>query len=185
MKLYKLFAERLPDRQGILAVYAVIVFMVYSWALVTSFYKLPSWMFYLTIGQVLSVYAYVFSVNLLESILALAGILFLDITIFFVLKNKQEFQSRSILFFLILISSSMYRLAAFQDYGAIEKFLNGEAIWWLTALVLGLIVSVAGSKIKWVRMIVEGIAERATIFLYIYIPLSLVSLMILIVRNIY
>jgi hypothetical protein len=185
MKLGKWFDRRLPDRQKILGVYAVIVFLVYSWTLVISFYKFPSWTFYLTVGQILSVYAYAFSVNLLESILVLAGILFLDLTLFLALRNMEEFQSRSIFLFLVVASSSMFRLASFQDYGAIEAFLSGEATWWLVVFSLGMAISVAASKIKWVRNFLEAIAERTVVFLYIYIPLSLVSLVIVVVRNIY
>ena len=92
MKLLQLFLGRLPERKNILGVYAVIVTLVYSWTLFTSFYKLPSWMFYLTIWQILSVYAYAFSVNLLESILALTGILILEFTLFLAFKKKEEFQ---------------------------------------------------------------------------------------------
>ena len=77
MKLVKLFFGRLPDSKSILGVYAIIVTLVYSWTLFTSFYKLPSWMFYLTISQILSVYAYSFSIDLLESIIALTGVFFL------------------------------------------------------------------------------------------------------------
>jgi len=79
MKLYKSFVERLPDRQSLLGIYSVIVLLVFSWTLFTSFYKLPSWMFYLTLGQIASVYAYAFSVDLLESILVKAGVLLLSI----------------------------------------------------------------------------------------------------------
>jgi hypothetical protein len=185
MKLAKLFIGRLPDRQSILGVYAVIVFLVYSWTLFTSFYKLPSWMFYLTIGQILSVYAYAFSVNLLESILALSVVLFLDFTLFLALKNREEFQSRSILLILVVLISSMLRLVLFQSYDDIQPFLSGELIWWAITLPLALATAVAVPKSKWIRKAIEGIAERAVIFLYIYLPLSLISLVVVFIRNIY
>jgi len=185
MKLGKWFDGRLPNRQSILGVYAVIVFLVYSWTLFTSFYKLPSWMFYLTIGQILSVYAYAFSVDLLESILALAGVLLLDLTFFLALRNMEEFQSRSILVFLGVLISSVSRFIHFPGYEDIEKFLSGELIWWAIVLPLGLVVAVVASKNKWVRKILDAVAERAVVFLYIYLPLSLVSLAVVIIRNIY
>jgi hypothetical protein len=185
MKLVKLFTGRLPDRQSILGVYAVIVFLVYSWTLFTSFYKLPSWMFYLTIGQILSVYAYAFSVDLLESILALAVVLFLDFTLFLALKNREEFQSRSILLILVVLISSMLRLALFQSYDDIQSFLSGELTWWTITFLLALVIAAAAPKSKWIRKVIEGIAERATVFLYIYLPLSLISLVTVIIRNIY
>lgn len=185
MKLAKLFAGRLPDRQSILGVYSVIVFLVYSWTLITSFYKLPSWMFYLTIGQIASVYAYAFSVDLLESILALAVVLFLDLTLFLALKNREEFQSRSILFVLVVLISSILRSILFKSYDDIQSFLSGELTWWAITFLLALITAIAVPQNKWIRKVIESAAERTTIFLYIYLPLSLVSLVTVFIRNIY
>ena len=186
MKFVRLFAGRFPDTQSLLRVYAVIVFLVYSWTLFTSFYKLPSWMFYLTIGQILSVYAYAFSVDLLESILALIGVLLLEFTLFLALRNnKEEFQSRSILIVLVVLISSMARLILFQGYDDIQAFLNSELTWWAITLPLGLVVAVVVSRMKWVRKILDSASERATVFLYVYLPLSLLSLIVVIFRNIY
>jgi hypothetical protein len=185
MKLGKLLAGRLPDRQSILGVYAVIVFLVYSWTLFTSFYKLPSWMFYLSVGQILSVYAYAFSIVLLESILVLAGVLFLEYTLFLALRNnKEEFQSRSILVVLIVLISSVLRLILFRRYGDIEAFLSGELVWWLVTLLLGLVIATFVPRNKWIRKILDSLAERVTVFLYIYLPLSFISLIVVFVRNI-
>jgi hypothetical protein len=184
MKAVKWFVGRFPDRQSILGVYAVIVILVYSWTLFTSFYKLPSWMFYMTISQILSVYAYSFSLDLVESILALVGVLFLEFTLFPALKNKDEFQSRSILVILVVLVSAMLRLALFQTYEDIDAFLSGELMWWAITLPLGMLIAAFAPKIIWVRKILTGIAERTTVFLYIYLPLSFISLLVVLVRNI-
>ena len=183
MKLVKLFFGRLPDSKSILGVYAIIVTLVYSWTLFTSFYKLPSWMFYLTISQILSVYAYSFSIDLLESIIALTGVFFLEFTLFLALRNRDEFQARSILVVLVVLISSMSRLALFQTYEDIEAFLSGELIWWAITLPSGMLLAVFASKSKIIRNILEGIAERTTVFLYIYLPLSFISLIVVIARN--
>jgi len=185
MKLGKLLAGRLPGRRNILGVYAVVVLLVYSWTLVTSFYKLSSWMFYLTVGEILSVYAYAFSLDLLESTLMLAGVLFLDLTFFLAFRNMEEFQPRSILLALGILISSGLRLILFPDYEDIDSFLQGESTWWMIALPLALIVAVAGSKTRWVRKVIVVVAERTTIFLYIYLPLSLISLLVVFIRNLY
>ena len=183
IKLVKLFIGRLPNGKSILSVYAVIVTLVYSWTLFTSFYKLPSWMFYLTISQIISVYAYAFSIDLAESIIALTGVLFLEFTLFLALRNKEEFQARSILIVLVMLISSMLRLALFQTYEDIEAFLSGELMWWAITLPLGMLVAMFVPKSKRVRNILEGIAERAIVFLYIYLPLSFISLIVVIARN--
>jgi hypothetical protein len=185
MKLGNLFTGRLPNRQSILGVYAVIVFLVYSWTLFASFYKLPSWMFYLTIGQILSVYAYAFSVDLLESILALAGVFALDLTLFLALRNMEEFQTRSILVVLSVLVSSMLRLILFSNYEKNEAFLSGELTWWAFTFLFTLVIAVIVPKNRWVRKALEVVADRAIVFLYIYLPLSLVSLVTVLIRNIY
>jgi hypothetical protein len=185
MKLGKWFSERLPSRRDVLGVYAVIVFVVYSWTLVTSFYKLPSWMFYLTVGQILAQYAYAFCISFLDSILALAGILLLDLTIFLAFRNMEEFQSRSILMVLGLLISSMTRLILFPDYEQMEKFLSGELTWWAIAISLTLAVAIGVSKIRRARDAFKGIVDRIGIFLYIYLPLTFISLVVVLIRNLY
>jgi membrane-associated HD superfamily phosphohydrolase len=184
MKLLQLFLGRLPERKNILGVYAVIVTLVYSWTLFTSFYKLPSWIFYLTIWQILSVYAYAFSVNLAESLLALTGVLILEFTLFLALKKREEFQSRSILLILVVLISAMARLALFQTYGDVKVFLSSESVWWALTLLLGLPLAVFAPKSNWIRNILEGIADRASVLLYIYLPISFVSLIVVMIRNI-
>jgi hypothetical protein len=140
-------------------------------------------MFYLTIGQIGLVYAYAFSVDLLESILLLTGVLALDFMFFLALRNMEEFQSRSILVVLCVLVSSMFRLILFPDYEEIASFLSGELTWWVTVLLPGLAIAAAASKVRWLRKILDGIAERAIVFLYIYLPLSFISLPVVLIRN--
>jgi hypothetical protein len=183
-KLTGLFSKRLPDKKDIIGVYAVIVFLLYSWMLVTSFYMLPSWVFYLTIGQILSVYAYSFSINLFESILILAGVLMLEFTIFLGFRSNQEFQSRSILLVLFLLGIMMARLIVFKGYEESSAFVSSEYLWWGISLPISLLLAVVGSKIKWMQYGLNVISERLTIFLYLYMPLSFVALIIVLIRNI-
>ena len=183
-RLTRLFRERLPDAKSIWGVYATIVFLVYSWTLITSFYKLPSWMFYLTIDQILSIYAYSFSVNLLESILFLAGVLSLEFALFPGMGKNNEFQSRSVLMALIVLASFMLRLILFRLHENPGAFVSGELLWWGVTLPLSLFVAVFGPKINIVKNILEGISDRAVVFLYIYPPLSMLSLIVLLIRNI-
>ncbi len=183
-RLPKLLAGRFPDIQNILGVYAVIVFLIYSWTLITSFYMLPSWLFYLSIGQILSMYAYFFSINLVESILVLVGILLLEFTLFYPLKNKDEFQSRSILTVFALLVSTMTRLLLYKNTETSEAFLSGELTWWVLILLPGILFAVLISKNKRLRSAIEAIAERVSILLFLYTPLSLISLLVVIIRNI-
>jgi hypothetical protein len=129
-------------------------------------------------------YAYFFSFNLAESLIIMAGVLLLEFTIFVPLKAKEEFQARSILIVLVVLASSMTRLLLFKSFEASATFIDGELPWWIVTVLIGLFLVVFIPRIKMLRGILEGIAERVSIFLYIYIPLSLLSIIVVVIRNI-
>ena len=183
MKLIKPFNERLPKSKHIRNLFAVIVCLIYSWTLITSFYKLPSWLFYLNIGQVASIYAYSFVVDLVESILFTTLILFLGLIPFFILRDKDIFQSRSVIAAVILLGSSMLRLVLFKDNENPGAFADWQLIWWGCTFLLAIFLAAITPKIKWLKNILEGFPERAVVFLYIYLPLSALSFIVVIFRN--
>lgn len=183
-KLMRRLVEHVPSGKSVWGVYAIIVFLVYSWTLIASFYKLPSWMFFLTINQILSIYAYSFSVNFLESVFLLTGILLLEFTLFIGLRNKAEFQPRAVLVALFFLASIMVRLYLFQGYEEVDDFIAGESTWWTIIIPFCLFFSVLGAKIKWLGKLLTSFSDQAVVFLYIYIPLSLFSLIAVLLRNI-
>jgi hypothetical protein len=138
----------------------------------------------LTAGQILSIYAYAFFTNLLESLFVLLCLLILDYTLFLPLKNKEEFQARSIFVTVIVLASSMLRLMQFQEYSEVSAFASGEVAWWLSTVAIALPIAIFAPKIAKVRETLQEVAERISIFLYIYLPLSFISFIVLIVRNI-
>jgi hypothetical protein len=184
MKFIKRVHDRLPDSQSIRNVFAVIVTLVYSWTLFISFYQLPSWLFYLNVREILSLYAYSFAVDLLDSLLLLALVLLLEMTVF-ILANKEKFQSRAITIVLILLGSLMLRLSLFPAYEDVGVFVSGELIWWVLTFLLGLALILVVQKTGLIRSLLNGLASRAVVFLYIYLPLSFISLVIVVFRNVY
>jgi hypothetical protein len=60
--------RRFPKMQDILPVFAVIATVVFSWSIITFFWKLPSWLFFLRADEILSILAYTLSVDMLESL---------------------------------------------------------------------------------------------------------------------
>ena len=177
----KLAVERFPEFKSIAGVFAVIVFVLYSRMLYVSFLKLPSWLYYLTIWQILSVYAYGFLSSLADSLILLAGVVFLDYLIFFKMRDKSEFQSRAVLMTIAILTCLILRLYL---YGGLEDspvFLSSDLAWWAATFVV-LPLAALASKLGWTRKLLEGLAEKSSIFLYIYLPLTLISLVIVILR---
>jgi hypothetical protein len=71
--------KRVPKLQQIAPVYAVIVMMVYGWTIYWYLWKFPSWTYYLSLPDILSILAYSLSTNIIESLAILAILIVLCI----------------------------------------------------------------------------------------------------------
>jgi hypothetical protein len=179
-----MFTGRWPSGQGILRTYGVIVFLLYSWTLLASFYKLPSWMYFLDLYDILSIYAYSFSANLLESLVLMAGALLLEYTIFLPFRDREGFQSRSVIMVIVVLACIMTRLILYRSPEKSMAFLQWEWVWWSLSLVGGYVMALRAPRSRFLKSLIDGLAERTVVFVYIYIPLSLLALLMVLIRNI-
>ena len=144
------------------------------------FWTLPGWFFYLNFGEIAILYAYVSVTNFLESLLVFC----IPLGLSFILPKqwfRDKFVSRGAS--LVLLGLGYLMLVAYQfktrdDYpGVLLK------LWSVTlALVVISLLVFAVEKIPFIKKAIEFIAEQSTIFLFIYIPLSLISLLIVLPR---
>ena len=77
-------SKRIPSIEKILPVYAVIVMIIYTWANFRYFWNVPSWNLYSTVGEFITIYAYMTVVNFIESLL----ILFIPVLMSIILPAK-------------------------------------------------------------------------------------------------
>jgi hypothetical protein len=175
------FIARLPDRRSVIGVYATVVFLVYSWTLLASFWKIPSWLFYLKIGEILSVYAYAFVVAFVESLLWLFGMVLVGM---FLPRRwwNTEFKVLGTLWITVLLGSVMLRLYTNRAPEGWEEFVYGQWAWWGYTLLLGIILSFTFARFAWLRKGLEALADRLVVFLYIYLPLTALSIIIVFAR---
>jgi len=172
--------NRLPSLRQIAPVYAIAVIIIYTWTAVWFLWNLPSWLFFMTAGEIALVYAYILATNFLESLLVVCGPILLS----FVLPSKwfrDSFVARGSSLVILGLGYAMFLALQFQTRDAYPSILLKV---WSVALALGLIallVFVVG-KIPFVRRAVEFIAEQVTVFLFIYVPISIVSLFIVLPR---
>ena len=170
--------DRLPKAAQIAAVYAVIVFTVYSWTLLWFFWKYPSWLYFLNLGEILTVLAYSLATNFFESLLVLAAPLALAV----VLPKKwfyETFVARGITLVLPILGYMM--VLAYQFESKIDY--PTEALNWAPVVlaVTLLLVFIVG-RVGFLRKALEFFADRATIFIYLTIPLSLASVLVVVIR---
>jgi hypothetical protein len=161
-------------------VYAVIVLMIYTWTSLWFFWKLPSWLFFLNAGEIGIAFAYALATNLVESLAVLCAPLVLSLAL-----PKEWFYDRFVARGAALsISGLGYMMyIAFQfksnsDYPS----LNLKA--WTLALTLGIILFIVylAGRLSLLRKLIEFLADRAIIFLYISLPLSLIALVVVLIR---
>ena len=173
--------NRLPKWPQIAAVYAVIVLVIYSWTIIWSFWKLPSWLYFLSIGEIITIYVYSLATNLIESLLVLCLLLGLSL----LLPRKwfsDAFITRSVIVTLSMLGYAAFILTQFQsreDYpGGIVRLLP-------VAFLASLVFAFLAGKVKFLVKAIELFAQQTTIFLYLTLPLSLISLLVVLVRWIF
>jgi hypothetical protein len=172
--------KRIPAWGQVAPVYAVIVLMVYTWTSLWFFWKLPSWLFFLNAGEIAIAFAYSLATNFVESLAVLCGPLLLSMA----LPKKwfyDQFVARGAALALSGLGYMMYIAFQFKT-NADYPSLNLKA--WTLVLAAGIILFIVylAGRLSFLRKVIEFVADRAIIFLYITVPLSLISLAVLLVR---
>jgi hypothetical protein len=171
----------LPKRSEIAPVYAVIVLMVYSWTILAFLWKLPSWLYFMSIGEISVVFAYAMTTNFLESLF----VLLIPVLLSLFLPKKwfyDVFIVRGTSLIILGLGYAMYFTYRLPSEDGYPKDLLVLSIFVL--FIIAFLVYIFG-KVQIVGKILESLSERAIIFLYLSIPISLISFLIIIYRNLF
>lgn len=174
--------KRFPRWDQIAPVYAVIVLMIYTWTIMWFFWKLPSWLFFMNISEILITLMYSLAVNFIESLVILCAPVFLGV----VLPRKwfyDSFVSRGTALALTGLGYMMYVVWQFQTKNDYPSNLLKTSPLVLAGVIILSIVFLAG-KFSVSKRALEVIGEKATIFLYVSIPISVISLAVVIVHSV-
>lgn len=173
--------KRFPPREQIVPVYAVIVFILYSWTTLQFLWKLPGWLYFLSIGEIFATFSYSMATNFFESALILS----IPVAISLVLPYhwfRDVFVARGVTMSVLGMGYLYYLAIQFQgreDYpGDVIRLIPFVAITFM-------IISFAVGRVTFLSKILQGFAERATVLLYFSIPISLLSLFLILCRNIF
>jgi len=172
--------KRFPRIQDVVPVYAVISFMIYGWTFVLFFWKLPSWLHYMTLSQVFGAFSYGILTNLVESLIVIGGLLGLCA----VLPSRylrDTFVDRGSTITIIALGSLM--LYQYQFGGVRFDFANDIRPWFIATFFIILLFVFLVAKIRFLKSTMLNISDRLIIFLYILIPLSVICVLDVIIRN--
>ena len=172
--------KRMPAWGEVAPVYAVIVLMVYAWTLVWFFWKLPSWLFFLNAGEIVIALAYSLATNLVESLAVLCAPLVMSLAL-----PKAWFHDRFVARGgALAISGLAYMMYLANQFKTKDDYPSLTLKTWSLALAVILILFIVylAGRLSFLRKPIELIADRAIIFLYISLPLSLIALVVVIFR---
>jgi len=170
--------SKLPSRQEILPVLSVIVFIVFTWALYRMFFQVPSW-------DVLIIISYALMFALFESAVVLGFLLIFSL--FFPAKYfKEKFVAQGSTV-VLMISMGAFAL---QRKIKIMYRLDGWELILYPFVILAAIVFVIFTasyiydRFKILPRIINTVTERMIVFVLLYVPLSILGLLVVLVRNI-
>lgn len=177
---------RLPSRGELAPVFAILLFLDFSWSLYHMFFVVPSWLYYMNIWDVLGLTAYVLAFSLLESALMLGGILLLGLLFPPRLFREQFVALGSATAGLIglgavLVQRSIgliydlhiWQLLAFPP-GILAALL---LLVWLMAVIL--------RRVPRLARLLNFLAERMQVFIWVYLPLGVIGIVVVIIRNLF
>jgi hypothetical protein len=177
-----IFRDRFPSRQEIALAFAACVFPVFSWAIVQFLDRLPAWMFYLKPWEIISMFAYTQMFALAESLFLL--VLLVGVALIaparFIRERFVALGSAGVLLTALWLVAVQYRneIEFLQQmkppaWAAWALYLASIGIAW------GLIV-----RFESLKQFMDALADRLSILLYVYLPISAVSVLVVVVRNV-
>ncbi len=179
------FSQKIPSRQESIPVLSVIVFIVFSWTIYRMVWYVPSWLEHLSIWSVATTAAYVLSFALLESMFIF--ILLWLFSLFFPRRIfKQQFiaQACSIVVVLSVGAFLLQRKMKLIYRLTYTELLVYPAVILVFLVILVLILAYVFKRFESVTRFIRLLAERMTVFLYVYLPLGLLGWLVVIFRNI-
>jgi hypothetical protein len=142
---------------------------------------MPGWIPYLNIWKILSIFAYTQAFALLES-----AFILLLLTILAVILPARLFRDKFAVQGTTIVFMTTFWTILFQSifFNVRQWALAQFFVWFGLSLVSIVIACVLVHRSRRIEKAVSALAERLTVFLYIYIPLGLLGLIVVIIRNI-
>ena len=179
---------RIPARRELREVFDVVLFSVFGWSIRGFLYKIPAFTLYFGLKNNLAILCYMLAFALLESLVVTAVLMVIG-TLLPSRFLKEGFAYKG---FLIILVASV-ALILFQSYYHINFFYNILAADYsfIPPFIVGLVVSAAFLiALFWIfqqrprfQKYLLSLVEQFGVFTYVYVPLGLIGLIVVIIRN--
>ncbi len=176
----------LPTLKDNLPVFSTVVFFVYGWALYRFFFHVPSWLYYWQIWDVLVLACYVLAYALVESLLVFTAVWLLALLLpKRWLRECFAICGTSLVALLALGAFLLQRKAA-----QLMEMELGQLVLYPLLALLAILLAAWGlnqvyRRVPLLERLARELANRMVIFAYLYPPLSLIGLIVVLVRNLF
>ncbi|SRR6266511_1891178 len=173
--------RKFPGISAILPVYAVIAVPIFGWTITSWLWKLPSWLNFLTPGEITAIFYYAILTAFVESILICIFLLLLCF-----LLPSQMFRDQFVVRGTWLAVGLALSILGNGVWRGMTRFTYAEvslAIWSSASLIIIILLTFLSTKIRFMTVVADWISDRLIIFLYLLIPLSILSILVVLVRN--
>jgi len=179
---------RLPARRDAFLVFGVVLFAVFGWSIRGFFYKLPAFSLYFGLGANLAILSYMMAFALFESVVVTGALVLIGA----LLPSgwlRSGFAYKGFLIVLVttvamILFEGWYRADFLKDLLAGQTYPVPPFIWGAvgSVLVLALLLRLFRWKPR-LQQYALDMVERLSLFTYIYVPLGIIGLVVVIVRN--
>lgn len=173
--------SRFPSLKQLAPVYSVIVVAIYGFSILRFFWRVPSLINYSTVGQVGVIFSYMVVVNLIESMM----IICIPIVLSMILPKKwffEQFVAKGVL----LVSMALGYFGYISSHINTEEDFPYSLVKWSPLVFIFILVLVfLLARIKFLTKVLEWAAEQLEVFLILSLPISMIALVVVLIRNIF
>jgi len=178
-KRLKFIRNRFPHRSEMLTVLGVVVFVCHSWSVLGFLNKLSAFILYFRVAEIAEIFAFMMAFAFLESLLV-AGVLALLSAIMPSKWLREGFAYKGLIFMVIATIAAIIFQKNLEE---VLPPLQVLTLYWVTPLVLTAIIIGVVQRMPRARSILLNLADRFSIMLFVYVPIGLLSLMVVALRN--
>ena len=139
------------------------------------------WIMFLNVGSIFSIYAYAFVVNFLESTLLLL-VATIPSIVFPVSWWKEKFVPKGATLAIVIMISAQVHIHLYRTPDVQNKLLSGQLTWWIVTFLVAFFLSWMAGRFSLMDKTLVEIAERLGLFLYFYLPLTVISFIVILAR---
>jgi hypothetical protein len=181
----RFISARLPTRVEAWQVLGLVAFVVFSWTIVGFFYQIPSIRLFMDFSGILAVLSYRLAFALLESILV-TGVLVLLAALLPAAAFKRGFAYKAFLLILTGVVASLlferyYTVGGLFYSGAAPSYRPAALFAALCILMLVVLLLLVRMDLR-MRRAILAIVDRISLFAYLYVPLGMVAVLVVILR---